>query len=177
MRERRQLVNAGAAGYEPEIGRALWQLEDARYEWAGWLHQLPLEALDWQYGDFNTIGSLLYHIALIEADWLFVEVLVQDFSDEAKALFPYPHRDPTGRLTLVRDLSLQQHSRRLEQTRGILLESFKGMSVEDFRRPRQLPDYDVSPEWVLHHLTLHETDHYGEMQMILQLFRLQQTLK
>lgn len=177
MTERRQLVKAGVAGYEPEIGRALWRLEDARHEWADWLHKLPPEALDWQYGDFNTIGSLLYHIALIEADWLFSEVLTQDYSADTLALFPYLPRDQSGRLSLVRDVSLHQHIHRLEQMRRILLESFKRMTVEDFRRPRQLPDYDVSPAWVLHHLTLHEIEHYGEMQTILQIYRLQQPPK
>jgi uncharacterized damage-inducible protein DinB len=37
------------------------------------------------------------------------------------------------------------------------------MTLQDFRRPRQLPEYDVTPEWILHHLMQHEAEHRGEM--------------
>jgi len=37
------------------------------------------------------------------------------------------------------------------------------MNIHDFRRVRRLPDYDVTPEWVLHHLTQHEAEHRSEI--------------
>ena len=38
------------------------------------------------------------------------------------------------------------------------------MTLDEFRRPRSLPQYDVTPEWVLHHLTQHEAEHRGHIQ-------------
>ena len=40
------------------------------------------------------------------------------------------------------------------------------MAPTDFRRIRALSDYDVTPEWVLHHLMQHEAGHRGEIGMI-----------
>jgi uncharacterized damage-inducible protein DinB len=37
------------------------------------------------------------------------------------------------------------------------------MEVDDeFRRPRHLEQYDVTPQWVLHHLIQHEVEHQGQ---------------
>lgn len=169
------------AGYEPEIGQALWRLQDARARLLRHLTDLPPEALDWLPEDLsdkplaasglNSIGTLLYHIAAIEADWLYCEVLEIDFPPQAVDLFPFEVRDSEGRLTAVRDLSLQAHLHRLEATRQLLLAGFTGMTTADFQRQRVLPQYRVTPAWVLHHLTLHETEHRGEIQTVWHLFR------
>ncbi len=46
------------------------------------------------------------------------------------------------------------------------------MTVEDFRRPRHFPgQYDVTPEWVLHHLIQHEAEHRGHIQTLRVLLR------
>ena len=37
------------------------------------------------------------------------------------------------------------------------------MTLDDYRRLRSLPDYDVTPEWVLHHLAQHEALHRGQI--------------
>ncbi len=52
---------------------------------------------------------------------------------------------------------------RLKTVRARLLQVFQGMSLPDFRRARQLPEYDVTPEWVLHHLMQHEAEHRGQI--------------
>src|SRR2546430_16898951 len=63
-------------GYEPTIGRWLWQLEDTRRETKEALSGLAPATLDWAPDESgNSIGDLLYHVALIELDWLFTEVL------------------------------------------------------------------------------------------------------
>jgi hypothetical protein len=41
------------------------------------------------------------------------------------------------------------------------------MTAEDLHRVRTLPQYDVSPAWVLHHLSQHEAEHRGEIESIL----------
>ena len=63
-------------GYEPAVGRWLWLVEDTRRETKEALTGLVPAALDWTPNQTeNSIGTLLYHIALIELDWLYREVL------------------------------------------------------------------------------------------------------
>ena len=68
--DKKSLVVSSLTGYKEEIGRWLWCLEDVRRtlmtELTGTRHDL----LDKKLGERPTIGTLLYHIALIEADWL-----------------------------------------------------------------------------------------------------------
>lgn len=37
------------------------------------------------------------------------------------------------------------------------------MTATYYQHLRQLSDYDVTPEWVLHHLTQHEALHRGQL--------------
>ena len=71
-----QLTIEALEGYEPEIGRWLAVLEDTRHLTKEGLEDLRQEVLDWMppQGE-NSIGTILYHIAAIELDWLFAEVL------------------------------------------------------------------------------------------------------
>lgn len=155
---------------DPAIGRALWQLEAARGRLLEALNSLDdnQEQLEWEpYDGGNSVGTLLYHIAAIEVDWLYTEVLEKDFSPEVVDLFPYPVRDENGRLFPVTAVSLHTHLHRLAATRQQLLATYAQMSLADFRRARQMPRYHVTPEWVLFHLTQHETEHRGQIQEIL----------
>jgi uncharacterized damage-inducible protein DinB len=152
------------AGYPIEIGAALWALEDCR---ARTLHTLSVVTdvmLDREspHGG-NSIGTLLYHIAAIEADWLFTEILEREFAPEVRDHFPIDVRDAQGRLSRVRGLSLEDHRNRLRAVRTALLTSLQEMSADDFRRARRLADYRVTPEWVLHHLAQHEAEHRGQI--------------
>jgi hypothetical protein len=67
--EREYFVVDADLSEEPEIGRWLWALEDERKRTKARLEGLPSELIDWPppFGE-NSIGTLLYHIALIEAD-------------------------------------------------------------------------------------------------------------
>ena len=68
---------------------------------------------------------------------------------------------------------IQQKIQELEQLRHNLLQNircsdeparaYQQMSLEDFRRARVLEAYDVTPEWVLHHLCQHEAEHRDEI--------------
>ena len=131
----------------------------------------PLTYLDWTppAGE-NSVGTLLYHIAAIEADWLSVEVREEvPFAPELAALVPVDVRDATGRLSVVAGPTLPEHLARLAAVRDELVRTFRGLTPTDFHRARTLPDYDVTPEWVLHHLMQHEAGHRGEIGMIMAL--------
>lgn len=166
-----QLSVPALADYPQPIAAALWRMQDSRERTLNDLKELPAAAVDWQAeGLHNSIGTLLYHIAAIEMDWLFEEVLQEGWAADTQALFPYPVRDKAGHLYRVQQVSLSDHVARLETTRQTLLERFKGMTVEDFHRLREMPHYDVSPEWTLHHLAQHEDEHRGELRTIITLY-------
>lgn len=163
-REREYLVADAGTSVEPEIGGWLWALEDARKYTHACLEGLLADHLDWLPPNReNSIATLLYHIALVEADWLYVEVLEQPYPPSAVALFPYPVRDEQGLLTKVEGVPLAEHMMRLDAVRQQVLDIFQSMSLVDFQRARRLPDYDVSPQWVLHHLLQHEAEHRSDI--------------
>lgn len=167
--DHRDLRNVPLPGYDPEVGRWLWALQDTRQLTLSSLEGLTTADLDAKPpGADNTIGVLLYHIALIEADWLYAEVLDnRPIPPDIEALFPVDHRDTQGQLSVLRGLPLEDYLHRLETVRQTLLEEFKPITVEDFRRARSFPgQYDVTPEWVLHHLIQHEAEHRGHIQTL-----------
>lgn len=159
---RELLVNSELPGYAPEVGAALWRLEDTRHRTLNLLEDMPEEYVNRDVRG-NRIGTILYHLALIETDWLFAEVLEEPYAPHLQDLLPVDVRDEDGILTLVRDETLGQHLARLGAVRETLLERFRGMTAEEFHRPRELPQYSVSPAWVLHHLSQHEAEHRGEI--------------
>jgi uncharacterized damage-inducible protein DinB len=165
---KRQMMAEALPGYEPEIGRLIWMLEDTRRRTKEVLGGLSPEALDWTPGaTANSIGALLYHLAVIEADWLYVEVLeAESFPPDLVELFPEDVRDESDRLAAARGVSLMANLSRLDVVRGHLLAAYRGMTLAEFRRVRELPGYDVTPEWVLHHLMQHEAEHRGQIGLL-----------
>ena len=162
-----QLIIESLPGYEPEIGLVLGMIEDLRRRTKERLAELADDDLEWTLAPgFNSIGTILYHLALIEADWLYVEILEQAFPPEAAALFPVDVRDAEGHLRAASVESLQAHLDRLDAMRALLLTAFRVMTLAEFRRVRSLPDYDVTPAYVLHHLMRHEPEHRGEIGML-----------
>ncbi|HUG46992.1 MAG TPA: DinB family protein [Candidatus Limnocylindria bacterium] len=153
-------------GYPPELGAALWRLEDARSRTLELLTSMPSDYVD-RPARGNSIGTILYHVALIEADWLYSEILEEAPPTVIEQLLPADHRDGAGVLTLVRGQTLEQHLARLRTVRGSLLTRLRDLDDEDYHRPRNLPEYDVSPAWVLHHLAQHEAEHRGELGFVI----------
>ena len=64
---------------DPEVGRWLAALEDGRRETLRELETVAPAMLDWRPdAPLNSIGTLLYHIALVEASWLLEDILEGD---------------------------------------------------------------------------------------------------
>lgn len=158
--ERQRLVLEPIAD-DPEVGRWLAALEDGRRDTLRELEAVRPEMLDWRPdAPLNSIGTLLYHVALIETSWLLEDILEGDPGpDWLHALLPFEDRDGTGRLIQVDGLPLTTHLERLAAVRALLLERLRPMSNDDFHRARRLADYDAAPDWVLHHLLQHEAEH------------------
>lgn len=160
----RNVVDA-LPGFMPDVGRIFWMLEDARRRTQTVLDGLAPAALDWrERPDGHTIGTLLYHIAAIELDWLHAEVLEDGVPDMSIwDLFTDEVRDANGRLTLITGHEMAWYSERLVRVRELMRSAYRDMTPEAFRHVRRLPQYDVSPEWVLHHLCQHESEHRAEI--------------
>ena len=160
---KRQLAVTSLSGYEPEIGRWLWTLEEVRRRLKRDLLDISPSVLDWvaPYG-INSIGTHLYHIAATEIDWLY-EVVQTSRQEAIHALLPRPVRTQEGRLTPVIGTPILEHIQRLDLTRAHLLEHFRIMSLEEFCHSYTHADYDITPEWVLSHLLDHEARHWGQI--------------
>jgi uncharacterized damage-inducible protein DinB len=160
---KKALLVSSLPGYENEIGRWLWCLEDVSESLLKELKGISQRVLDGKIDERQTIGSLLYHIALIEADWLYEEVLCTEWDPEIRSLFPADSRSEDGSITHIEGQSLEEHVDRLNRVRAVFLSHFQTMDLVDWRKPRVLEDYDVTPEWVVYHLIEHESHHRGQI--------------
>ena len=152
---------------EPLIGLYLTMLADCRSLTIETIRNTREDILYWRRNEIDSnISDLLYHIALVEADWLYTEVREAPLPEHLRQHLPYDDRDPQGRLVHVGSEMLEDSLERLERVRATLNATFVGMDLGDFRRPRRLPKYDVTPEWVLHHLLQHEAEHRGQINLL-----------
>jgi hypothetical protein len=145
----------------PEVGRWLSALDDGRRDTIHELDDVAENMLDRKpTGAPNSIGTLLYHVGLIELDWLLEDAMGPEAGLRwPEELVPYADRDDEGTLTVVRGESVTTHLERLVAIRSMVHEHIGTMSVDEFHRPRARERYDVSPAWVVHHLLQHEAEH------------------
>jgi uncharacterized damage-inducible protein DinB len=161
---RLQRINQQLPARQTEIGRALWRLEEARGRTLQRLEGLDPTLLDWAAPETgNSIGCILYHIAAIEADYLYSDMLEQPFPQDVIDRFPYEVREENGRLTPMRGHELEWYLTRLTDVRQRLLDALGAIDLADYQRVRQLDYADITPEWTLHHLMQHEAEHRGEL--------------
>ena len=155
------------SGYPDEMGRWLWAMQYIRGKTLWLVEGLDQTTLDWEGpdGQENSIGSLLYHIAMVEIGWLFTDILGQAFPPEVEREFPFAMGTAEGGLGRVPNVSLADHLGRLERIRSIFLETLRGMTLDDWRRLRSPADenYDVTPEWAIFHLVEHEAGHQAQI--------------
>jgi hypothetical protein len=151
------------SGYPEEIGRWLWSMQELRRKTLELVEGLDQATLDWEGSDGrdNAIGSLLYHLALVEMSWLHYDLLLlKEFPSEVKSDFPFEGWTAQSGMTSIPNVSLSDHLGRLERSRSIFLDAFRGMTLDDWRRLRSPSDEeDVTPEWVVFHLVEHEAGH------------------
>jgi uncharacterized damage-inducible protein DinB len=151
-------------GYAREIGQLLSLLADARQRTMRCVDGMPNDAVDYELApNFHTIGSLLYHIAAVEVNWVYGLVLQEDMPMNVAEWFPRTIIDDTGDITPMRNISLDGHLYRLDKAHAVLLSAFKNMSLDDFRRVSTLSRMAVTPETVAQQLLQHEAEHRGQI--------------
>ncbi|MEH7356788.1 DinB family protein [Neobacillus drentensis] len=169
--KRKNLMVVTLTDFEPEIGRWIWCLEDVRRTILERISGLSQSDLDTKLNGGHSIGSLLYHIALIEADWFYEEVLDGEWNPKIRCLFPQEDRNIDNTLTNIEGQDLDEHLHRLKSVRDELLTHFRSMDLQDWRKPRSLTHYDVTPEWVIYHLIEHESHHRGQIFQMLSILK------
>jgi hypothetical protein len=146
-------------GDDPEVGRWLAALDDARRDTLGELRGVTPD------------------MALVEASWVAEEILEDPEAQEMAALLPWPDREPADgpgsprHLSRVDGLSIDDHVARLDAVRRYAMDHLRPMSNDDFHRARTLERYDVAPDWVVHHLLQHEAEHRSHIAWLRDTFR------
>jgi uncharacterized damage-inducible protein DinB len=145
---------------------SLWELEDTRRRTLESLEGLDPGVIDNVPTGFeNSIGALLYHIAVIEADWLYADILGIDYPRWVYEAFPEEDRDEAGHLVPARR-TLSEHLATLAHVRRELLEALSRQAPDEFTRTRTSGSGELTPQWVLHHLRQHEAEHRGQIQSL-----------
>ena len=153
---------------DPLVGRWLAYLGQGRERTLSMVEGLDEVALHWTSSEHpNSVGTLLYHIAAIELDWLYAEILEQPIPPEVREHLPFKVSDEAGRLTPVDGWDIARHSGLLERSYVLLENTLITFDAGEFLRTRVLPDYSVTPEWVCLHLLQHEASHRGQMARLL----------
>jgi uncharacterized damage-inducible protein DinB len=161
---REQRLIQPPAGFAPEVAQWVWALQDTRQRTKQTLAGLTDVATDWVPPEGgNSIGMLLYHLMAIEMSYLYEDILEIGWSAELEPLIVYGVRDDEGKLSLVQGEPLATHLHRLDSARSLLLAALGKMTPDDLRRPRFVEQYEVTPEWIFHHLMQHEAEHRGQI--------------
>lgn len=175
MTAERDRLTLASIGDDPLVGRWLGAMEDARRRTLRELADVTDAMVDARpLAELNTIGELLYHIGLIETDWLLSDILQlpgERWPPWIETAFPHDVRDDAGRLATVSSEPLRVHLDRLARVRQLLIDSLRTMSGADLVRLRSQPSYDVEPTWALHHLMQHEAEHRAQIMLVRDLSR------
>lgn len=155
----------------PQLGLLIAALEDGRRRTLRELASVSDSDMSVRAADLplHSIGQLLYHVALIEADWVLSEIQElppTEWPEWVEADFPIEVRDDSGRLSEVPPEPMERALSRLSRVRSHTLEALRGLDDVELHRVRSLASYDVTPAWAIHHLVQHEAEHRAHIALI-----------
>jgi uncharacterized damage-inducible protein DinB len=147
----------GAPG---RLGLLLAQLEEGRARTLRHVAKVPPERLHWSSAEFP--NSLAAHLAVIELDWLYCDLLGVDIPADVVAWFPIADvRQADGRLCQAEDVGLPRLLDFLARARARLLEVVSRLEEAGLSELVEGQEGAATPEWILTHLAQHEAEHRG----------------
>ena len=163
---------------DPDVGRWLDMLEDSRKRTREELYELQLTDAELDASPptgVNTIGAILYHLAVAEVQWIYDNLLQIPPPDSLAEILPYPVLDANGNLSTPRGWRIDSYLERMNAVRACTLAELKPMTPEQFRTPRfKMMEYgavEFTPEAVIVHLAQHEAEHRGQIQTLAESLR------
>jgi uncharacterized damage-inducible protein DinB len=151
------------------LGLLLAQLEEGRARTLRAVAQVPTGRLHWSSPDFpNSVAAHLAHLAAIELDWLYCDLLGVEIPAEALADLPIPDvREAGGRLAQATEATLPQLLACLEAARARLLAECSRLEESRLDELAEGLEGAATPAWILTHLAQHEAEHRGVLRRML----------
>jgi uncharacterized damage-inducible protein DinB len=154
-----------AAGGDGRLSLLLAQLEEGRRRTLRFVAAVPPERLHWSSPQFpNSLAAHLAHLAAIELDWLYCDLLGREIPAEALALLPIADvLDPDGRLARAGTATLPELLAALEESRSRLVTECLRLREDGLGELVLGLEGAAAPDWILTHLLQHEAEHRGVM--------------
>lgn len=120
----------------------------------------------------NSISTQLAHLAAIEMDWLFVDLLNREIPADVLAWFPFVDvRDDAGRLSRPQGPDLADLIDLLHRCRERWIRETRQLDEALLVTQIRGAEGSSNGEWILTHLLLHEAEHRGMMRRMLSAMR------
>lgn len=153
-------------GFDPVVAAYLSALDMGRARLTAALQKMTTEQLTAKAAGFkNTVATLVVHIAATEVTFAY-RILGQAVPEALLAEFP-PHKEEL--LPEITGETVESLVAKLDKSRGLLLESVKGLTAADLRREIAIgKERTATIEWLLALLPTHQALHHGHIGMIRQ---------
>ncbi|WP_394750054.1 DinB family protein [Spongiimicrobium salis] len=169
----RKLSIQSIQGFDKEIGILISQLEYVREMTYGLVEKLSMDALDYRLNNqFNSIGTILFHVAALEYSSIIKFVLKRPLTAEEYHHYFY---GLTGNLihNQMKEKTIDFYLQELEIARKLTyakLSELKDpwLSIKD----KQLENtYDVNNYFYLRHIADDELSHQGQIKWIISSYK------
>ncbi|MCK4896644.1 MAG: DinB family protein [Candidatus Heimdallarchaeota archaeon] len=157
----------------PRVSNYYSMLQEVRERLLSIIDVLAEETLDFTPDErnFETIGTLLFHIAAIEWSWVFEDIdgLEMDYENFKHAFALRPDVD----IPQLKGKKKQFYLNQMKEVREEVFQRLTKFSDEDLDNIVETKAYKFSIEWILFHIIEHETMHIGQILLLKRLYEKQ----
>ena len=155
----------------PRVSHLYSMLQEVREKLLNIVDDLPEEILDFTPDErnFETIGTLLLHIAAIEWSWVFEDIdgLEMDYEKFKHAFALRSDVD----IPQLKGKKKQFYVELLKEVREEVYQRMKKMTDKDLEREIRSDSNKYNIEWILFHIIEHEATHIGQVLLLKRLFK------
>lgn len=159
----------------PGIAKFFGMFQDNRRRLMHMLEDVTDEMIDYtpKDGTFETIGTLLHHIAAIEWDWIFGDIDGQQMDWDT---WKYAFANRYEEVDQQKNKGKQYYLDILQKVRTDVQNRFRRFTDEDLKREIESGTESgriYSIEWIFFHLINHEALHLGQISVLKRLYKTQ----